>query len=108
MPTTPSVDVSSGNVTNGPIHSGQTFVWTSSAASGTTITVYARNMPTGQPWFQSSPVTFTTPSASAQVTAEAASPAGGWTWTAKGVKVSDGAHVNVSPTLQGTQEAMAS
>ncbi|HXJ88069.1 MAG TPA: hypothetical protein VMS18_14705 [Candidatus Binatia bacterium] len=105
MPTIPSVDVSSGNVTNGPIHSGQTFVWTSSAASGTAITVYARNMPTGQPWFQSSPVTFTTPSASAQVTAEAA---GAWTWTAKGVNVNNGAHVNVSSTLQGAPEAMAS
>jgi len=100
MPTTPSVDVISGNVTNGPVHSGHTFVWTCSAApSGTRITVTARNMPTGQPWFQTSPVTFTTPSASAQVTAEAPSPIGGWTWTAYGVNVSQGAHVNVSATV---------
>jgi hypothetical protein len=102
MPT-PSVDVETGNVTNGPVGAGHQFVWTcSEAASGTTITVYARLMPNGQPWFQTSSgqgqVTFTTPNASADVTAEGISPVGGWTWTARGVNVNNGAHVNVSPS----------
>jgi len=101
MPTTPSVDVETGSVSNGPIGAGHTFVWTcSEAASGTTITVHARLMGNGSPWFQTSSgqgyVTFTTPNASAQVTAEAVSPVGGWTWTATGVNVNAGAHVNVS------------
>jgi hypothetical protein len=102
MPT-PSVDVQTGNVTNGPIGAGHSFEWTcSAAASGTSITVYARLMPNGHPWFQTSSgqgsVSFTTPNASAAVTAEAASPVGGWTWTATGVNVNQGAHVNVSST----------
>jgi len=99
-----SVDVETGTVTNGPVRSGHPFEWTcSAAASGTTITVYANNMPSGAPWFQNSSgqgqITFTTPNASAQVTAESISPIGGWKWTASGVNVNSGAHVNVSGTM---------
>ncbi|MBZ5689705.1 MAG: hypothetical protein LAP86_32305 [Acidobacteriia bacterium] len=104
MPITPSVDVETGNVSNGPVHAAHTFTWTCSAApSGTSITVHARLMPNGQPWFQTSSgqgqVTFNAPGASAAVTAEAVSPVGGWTWTATGVVVGAGAHVNVSSTM---------
>ena len=102
MPT-PTVDVITGNVTNGPVKSGQTFEWTcSQAANNTAITVYANNMPSGKPWFQygaAGQVSFTTPSASAPVTAEAISPIGGWKWTASGVVVGNGAHVNVSGSV---------
>ena len=104
MPTTPSADVETGSVTNGPVHAAHTFVWTcSEAPNGTTITVYARLMPNGHPWFQTSSgqgqVTFTTPNTSADVTAEGVSPVGGWTWTATGVNVNAGAHVNVSSSM---------
>jgi hypothetical protein len=104
MPTTPSADVETGSVINGPVHAANNFVWTCSAApSGTTITVYARLMPNGHPWFQTSTgqgqVTFTTPNTSANVTAEGVSPVGGWTWTATGVNVNAGAHVNVSSSM---------
>lgn len=100
----PTVDVETGAVSNGPVRSAHTFEWTcSEAPSGTTITVYANNMPSGAPWFQNSSgkgeITFTTPNASASVTAESMSPPGGWKWTAQGVNVDAGAHVNVSGTV---------
>ena len=103
MPT-PSVDVETGTVTNGPVKSGQSFQWTcSEARSGTVITVYANNMPSGLPWFQNSSgqgqITFTAPNASADVTAQSISPVGGWKWTASGVVVGLGAHVNVSGSM---------
>jgi len=104
MPITPSVDVETGNVLNGPVHSAHTFTWTcSEAPNGTSITVHAALMGNGHPWFQTASgdgyVTFNAPGPSAAVTAEAASPFQGWTWTASGVNVSQGAHVNVSATM---------
>ena len=103
MPITPSVNVETGNVSNGPVHSAHTFAWTcSEAPNGTSITVTARLMGNGHPWFQTSSgqgyVTFNAPGPSAAVTAEAVSPVQGWTWTATGVAVGQGAHVNVSAT----------
>jgi|GEM_PF-1443277 hypothetical protein len=80
MPT-PSVDVVTGHVTNPPIDDDQPFVWTCSENTGT-ITVTAQNMPGGKPWFTPSPISFTAPGPSAQVTPKGVSPLGGWSYTA--------------------------
>jgi hypothetical protein len=99
MPT-PTVDVITGNVTNGPIRVGEQFEWTcSSVREPTDIGVHAAAMGNGQPWFSPSPASFTGPSGSALVTAEGASPVGGWSWTATGVNVNASARVNVQSSM---------
>jgi hypothetical protein len=80
MPT-PSVDVVSGQVTNPPIEDGQPFVWTCPENTGS-ISVTAQDMPGGKPWFTPSPISFTAPGPSAEVTAKGVSPPGGWSYVA--------------------------
>src|SRR6202047_4793919 len=79
MPT-PSVDVVTGHVTNSPIDDGHPFVWTCSENTGS-ITVTAQNMPGGKPWFTPSPISFTAPGPSAEVTPKGVSPPRGWSYT---------------------------
>jgi hypothetical protein len=97
----PTVDVITGALlpSGAKIEADTEFEWVcndASIRSGTNITVNAKLMPLGGPWFESSSgtgsVSFTTPNASAAVTAEAA---GDWTWLASGVPVANGAHVIV-------------
>jgi hypothetical protein len=95
MPT-PSVDVITGIVTNGPIREGEEFQWTCIEFSGP-IRVTAQVMPDGKPWFSPSPTSFTAPDGSATVIA--AAPIGRWTWTASGVQVDPGAHVVVEASI---------
>lgn len=90
----PSVDVVTGQVTNGPIKNGQQFQWTAANSSGN-ITVTGEDMPSnGDPWFSPSPTSFTAPSGSATVTAKGVSPPAGWSYTAN--IETDNTHIQVS------------
>ena len=98
---TPSVDVVTGVVTDGPIKDGHEFVWTCSEDSGN-ISVTAQLMPGGKPWFSPSPASFTAPSGSATVTAEGESVLG-WTYTAN--VPTDDARIQVDSSLGVQQKA---
>jgi hypothetical protein len=98
-----SIDVETGAISpqNAVIDVGDNFTWTcSEVKSGTSITVHAA-LSAGQPWFKTaaSPqvgqITFSAPGPSANCIAEMQSPTGGWTWTAQGANVDQGAHVNI-------------
>lgn len=98
-----SVDVQTGNISppGATIQAGGSFTWTcSEVPAGTTITVHATAMPTGLPWFENTngqgQISFTTPNASASVTAEGG---GSWPYTAAGVNVNVGARVHVASTV---------
>jgi hypothetical protein len=102
-----SVDVETGAISplNGVIDVGDNFTWNcSEVPDGTSVTVYAA-LSAGKPWFKTaaSPqvgqITFSAPGPSANCVAEMQSPAAGWTWTAKGAEVEEGAHVNVGVHL---------
>ena len=90
----PTVDVITGVVTPAgtTITHGTQFQWTcANVPVGTVITVTAKIMPNGNPWFSPSPTpSFTTPANSASVTAQAS---GTWEWTATGVNVGGGSHI---------------
>lgn len=101
----PSVDVESGAITpsTASIEVDSEFTWTcnnSGLPNGTHITVSAHAVG-GHPWFETSTngssISFTTPNASAAVTAKVEGD--DCTWSASGVNVNAGAHVKVVSTM---------
>ena len=101
MPT-PSVDVITGTVTNGPIKAGETFEWKCADCSGS-VYATAGMMPTGHPWFTPNPSdTFTAPGGSATVTAEGVNDSPGWAY---GSNVNtDGAKIKVSSSVRAEEK----
>jgi hypothetical protein len=96
----PSVDVVTGDVTNGPIMDGEEFQWTCSEDRGT-VYVTAQLTPGGKPWFtpSGSDTSFTAPSGSFTVTAQEVSPIAGWSYTAN--VNTDNAKIRVDSSMPG-------
>jgi hypothetical protein len=94
---TPSVDISTARVTNGPIEVNQQFVFSTNASGNISVTA-----PTGPAWFSPSPAYFTGPG-SVTVTAELVS-AIGWGYHVTGMNVSNSnPHVPVGGAMPATK-----
>ena len=97
MPVLPTVDITTGTVSNGPIKLGEQFQWTTTA-NDSNISVHAPVAPNSQ-WFSPNPTPSFNGPGNVTVTATMTSGANGWSYTATNINVNANARVHVQASM---------